>query len=317
MIKAFLGKLNSSIRLYNGAVGVKRPVGSLPSPTLELYEYEASPWCKKVRECINILGLKVNVKPCPRETFRVEGGYSELSVNRKQLAEKYGKERLLFPCLVDVQKNIVMNESSDIVECKSCYIHIYIFNTLPSNTYYVYPTEDLWDTYGDDVKHTRPKVDAFLNSQLPRVFQLPFLFTLFPNKGVLVTPTKFNAREHEPLLFYSCEPSVHGRFVREALSSLQIHYTYIPTPCNSHYMDEVEELQQEEFDPRKHFVLIDPNCNESQGAKMFFYNDSAAAIHYLYKTYQAGERVPFTNTIVNNLGRSGSFREAMIKNILF
>ena len=81
-------------------------------------------------------------------------------------------------------------------------------------------------------------------------------------------------------------------------------------------MDEVEELQQEEFDPRKHFVLIDPNCNESQGAKMFFYNDSAAAIHYLYKTYQAGERVPFTNTIVNNLGRSGSFREAMIKNIL-
>ena len=123
MIKAFLGKLNSSIRLYNGAVGVKRPVGSLPSPTLELYEYEASPWCKKVRECINILGLKVKVKPCPRETFRVEGGYSEVSVNRKELAEKYGKERLLFPCLVDVQKNIVMNESSDIVECKSTRIY--------------------------------------------------------------------------------------------------------------------------------------------------------------------------------------------------
>ena len=161
----------------------------------------------------------------------------------------------------------------------------------------------------------RPQVDTFLNSKLPKVFQLPFLFTFFPNKGVLVTPTKFNALKHEPLQFYSCEPSVHGRYVREALSSLQIHYNYIPTPLNSQYMDELEELQRGQFDPKKHFVLIDPNCSEREGTNAFLYNDSAAAIQHLYKTYQDGERVSFTNTIKNNLGRNGSFRQAMIKNI--
>ena len=204
----------------------------------------------------------------PKGDFPCGGGYSELSVNRKQLAENMARNAC-YSLASSTYRKILSWTSSDIVECKSCYIHIYIFNTLPSNTYYVYPTEDLWDTYGDDVKHARPKVDAFLNSQLPRVFQLPFLFTLFPNKGVLVTPTKFNAGKHKPLLFYSCEPSVHGRYVREELSSLQIHYSYIPTPCNSYYMDEVEELQQGEFDPRKHFVLIDPNLNEGQGQRCF------------------------------------------------
>ena len=68
------------------------------------------------------LGFESEGQTVSKETF-VWRGYSEVSVNRKELAEKYGKERLLFPCLVDVQKNIVMNESSDIVECKSTRIY--------------------------------------------------------------------------------------------------------------------------------------------------------------------------------------------------
>ena len=111
-IKAFISKLNSSLRLYNGSVAISRgKTSKIPPHKLELYEYEASPWCKRVRETVNILDLKVRIKPCPRETFRVEGGYSNnISINRKELAEKYGRERLLFPCLVDVNKNIVLND---------------------------------------------------------------------------------------------------------------------------------------------------------------------------------------------------------------
>ena len=115
-LKILFSKLNSAIRLYNGSIAAVRH--RVPEHKLELYEYEASPWCKKVRETINILDLKVKMKPCPRETFRVEGGYSDISINRKELAERYGKEHLQFPFLVDVNRKQILNESNDIIACK-------------------------------------------------------------------------------------------------------------------------------------------------------------------------------------------------------
>jgi glutathione S-transferase len=81
-------------------------VGSLglrPKQPLHLYEFEACPFCRKVREALTILDLEVMVYPCPK------GGNRYRSV----VQEKGG--RLMFPYLVDPNTDQAMYESSDII----------------------------------------------------------------------------------------------------------------------------------------------------------------------------------------------------------
>ena len=62
----------------NGKTRTNRPV-----KTLELYEFEGCPFCKKVREAVSILDLDVTVYPCPqggptyREFVKTEAGKSQ------------------------------------------------------------------------------------------------------------------------------------------------------------------------------------------------------------------------------------------------
>ena len=90
-----LGRLGTGMRV--GALG-KRPAQSL-----ELYEFEACPFCRKVREALSILDLEVMVYPCPK------GG----PTYRPHVRERGGKE--LFPYLVDPNSGKAMYESDDIV----------------------------------------------------------------------------------------------------------------------------------------------------------------------------------------------------------
>jgi glutathione S-transferase len=90
-----IGRLGSGARV--GRLG-KRPVR-----TLELYEFEACPFCRKVREALSILDLEVIVYPCPK------GGPTW----RPRVRELGG--RTLFPFLVDPNTGHAMYESSDIV----------------------------------------------------------------------------------------------------------------------------------------------------------------------------------------------------------
>jgi len=90
-----LGRLGTGMRV--GALG-KRPV-----QPLELYEFEACPFCRKVREALSILDLEVIVYPCPK------GG----PTYRPRVRERGGKE--LFPYLVDPNSGTAMYESDDIV----------------------------------------------------------------------------------------------------------------------------------------------------------------------------------------------------------
>ncbi len=79
------------------------PLGSRPKQPLHLYEFEACPFCRKVREALTILDLEVMVYPCPK------GGNRYRSV----VQEKGG--RLMFPYLVDPNTDQAMYESSDII----------------------------------------------------------------------------------------------------------------------------------------------------------------------------------------------------------
>ncbi len=88
-----------------GAVG---ELGARPEKLLEVYEFEACPFCRKAREALSILDLDAKIWPCPKggERFRPE------------LRERGG--RTLFPYLIDPNTGVEMYESDDIVR--------YLFN---------------------------------------------------------------------------------------------------------------------------------------------------------------------------------------------
>jgi glutathione S-transferase len=89
-----------------GRLGSGRQVGALgrrPQRPLDLYEFEACPFCRKVREALSILDLEAIIYPCPK------GG----PTYRPRVREQGGRE--LFPYLVDPNTGKAMYESSDIV----------------------------------------------------------------------------------------------------------------------------------------------------------------------------------------------------------
>jgi glutathione S-transferase len=81
-------------------------VGSLgprPAKPLELYEFEACPFCRKAREALSVLDLEAVVYPCPKRGPRF----------RAEVRRRGGKEQ--FPYLVDPNTGAEMYESDDIV----------------------------------------------------------------------------------------------------------------------------------------------------------------------------------------------------------
>jgi glutathione S-transferase len=82
------------------AVGKLGPRPELP---LELYEFEACPYCRKVREALTMLDLEAMIYPCPKNGPRF----------RKEVVAKGGKAQ--FPYLEDPNTGEAMYESDDIV----------------------------------------------------------------------------------------------------------------------------------------------------------------------------------------------------------
>ena len=92
---ATLARFGGGIRV--GALGAR------PEQPLELYEFEACPYCRKVREALCALDLEVLVHPCPKGGRRF----------RPTVRERGGKEQ--FPFLVDPNTGKAMYESNDII----------------------------------------------------------------------------------------------------------------------------------------------------------------------------------------------------------
>ena len=74
-----------------------------PEKPLQLYEFEGSPFCRRVREVLTLLNLDYEVYPCPK------GGEKY----RKIVQEKGGKQQ--FPFLVDENSGVALYESQDII----------------------------------------------------------------------------------------------------------------------------------------------------------------------------------------------------------
>jgi glutathione S-transferase len=94
--------LGSSLRGWRGTVAF-RPARRQPEKILELFEYEASPYCRLVREALTEMDLDTMIFPCPRGGTRFRG----------EVQARGGKQR--FPMLVDPNTGIAMFESADII----------------------------------------------------------------------------------------------------------------------------------------------------------------------------------------------------------
>ena len=92
--------LTSGLRFGAGLFVGK--LGSRPEKRLELYEFEACPFCRRVREALTALDLEATVYPCPK------GGRFRDDVRRRG-----GRE--MFPFLVDPNTGVELYESADIV----------------------------------------------------------------------------------------------------------------------------------------------------------------------------------------------------------
>ena len=78
-------------------------LGPRPARTLELYEFENCPFCRKVREALSILDLDADIRPCPKKGLRF----------REALKKRGGKTQ--FPYLIDPNTGTELYESDEIV----------------------------------------------------------------------------------------------------------------------------------------------------------------------------------------------------------
>jgi glutathione S-transferase len=94
--------LASALRL--GAGSTARAAGRQPDKPLELYEFEACPFCRRVREALSEFDLDAMIKPCPKGGTRFRSKAQALG----------GKTQ--FPYLVDPNTGRALYESAEIVK---------------------------------------------------------------------------------------------------------------------------------------------------------------------------------------------------------
>ncbi|KAK7271390.1 hypothetical protein RJT34_27246 [Clitoria ternatea] len=83
---------------------LNKGITSDPPVSLQLFEFEACPFCRRVREAMTELDLSVEVYPCPKGSVR----------HREVVRRTGGKEQ--FPFLIDQNTGISLYESGDIVK---------------------------------------------------------------------------------------------------------------------------------------------------------------------------------------------------------
>jgi len=86
-----------------GSAASVTKLGARPEKPLEIYDFEACPFCRKAREALSMLDLDVVVYPCPKGGPRY----------RHEAEKRGGKAQ--FPYLVDPNTGKELYESNDII----------------------------------------------------------------------------------------------------------------------------------------------------------------------------------------------------------
>ncbi len=121
-----------SLPLFFGLINIRDSSsvlsnGNAPRPkqNLIIYEYDASPYCKRVREIVNVLDLTVEYRPCPG---------ARQSAFSRELLERTGRQTV--PYLIDPNTNVEMFESNDIIQ--------YLVQTYGPSDASSYDSKALW-----------------------------------------------------------------------------------------------------------------------------------------------------------------------------
>ena len=186
--------LASQVRGWRGSVAFK-PARTQPAKLLELYEFEASPFCRLVREVLTELDLDVMIYPCPQGGTRF----------RPKVQKLGGKQQ--YPFLVDPNTGRQLYESADIIDY-------------------------LGKTYGRRARNPkgwRRQANVIGSTAASALrFSGPFKALLKGQKGMLEHIRGLNANPSKapakPLELYSFESSPYSRPVRERMSELELPY---------------------------------------------------------------------------------------------
>lgn len=191
-----------------------------PANPLILYEYDASPYCKRVRETINLLDLTVEYRPCP--------GARQSKFSQEMLG-KTGKQTI--PYLVDPNTGISMFESDDQIQY-------------------------LLDTYGPDKDSFDMKALWPITFKEFSIFTSTIAALLRDMPG---SRRQANARPDNedmlPLELWGYEASPFVKPVREKLVSLALPHTMVSCSRGSANRDKLIERTGRFQVP----FLVDPN----------------------------------------------------------
>jgi len=100
--EALINLFAGTVRGWRGSVALRKREDQ-PAQPIRLYDIEACPYCRLVREVLTELDLDVLILPCPRGGKRY----------RREAMGLGGKK--LFPLLVDENTGVTLYESADII----------------------------------------------------------------------------------------------------------------------------------------------------------------------------------------------------------
>ena len=239
----------SIVRFAGKRLAEASALGPRPATPIELFEYEGSPYCRKVRECAACLDLDVIYRPCPSgETYW------------RPMAKAEGAAT--FPYMKDPNTGAAMCESDDIVE--------YLFRNYGPMADKNLPDDADAEELGVPFMLRRGGITN-LTCYAAAVARL---------KGLKARPSKAEQAAAagtpvEPLVLWTYESSPFTKAVREALTEMAIPHMVRYCPRGS--VSKRDELLAKTGTFQVPY-LEDPNT----GVEMF---ESAAMVDYLEKTY--------------------------------
>ena len=236
-----------------GTIGTPHP--KQPERALKLYEFEASPFCRRVREVCTLLNLDVEIYPCPRggERFRAE------------VKAKGGK--LQFPFFIDENTGDQLYESEDIIH--HLFKHYGKTGKTPKS-YASYPKLPVVAAVGTLLNGARGAFAAKTNAKRPAPEQLLELWSFEASPYSRIV----RARLSELELPYILHNVAKERWQDQGPAKLRLKPgKYVPLKGGKR-----EQVLKVMGDNIQVPYLVDPNT----GTKLF---ESKAILDYLNQTY--------------------------------
>eukprot|EP00931_Biecheleriopsis_adriatica_P096272 TRINITY_DN69932_c0_g1_i1.p1 TRINITY_DN69932_c0_g1~~TRINITY_DN69932_c0_g1_i1.p1 ORF type:complete len:373 (-),score=41.05 TRINITY_DN69932_c0_g1_i1:86-1162(-) len=190
-----------------------------PKEPLVLYEYESSPFCRKVREFAQMLDITVEMRPCPG----ARAGFAQ------ELKARTG--RMTVPFMVDPNTGTEMFESEDIMDY-------------------------MLKTYGPDTNSFDSKATWTFRGSFPVITGTYAALVRGMPSGRRQANARPDNEQMKPLEFWGYEASPFCRPIREKLCALCLPHRIVPCSRGSRNRDVLIAKTGKQFQVP---YLVDPN----------------------------------------------------------